>query len=68
MTYGRISFAILEDRKFKSGCNGRVPDSGSSRADHITDPDFDVMKADVPGLQLLGQRQEEFLEAWGQNW
>ncbi|HUG67395.1 MAG TPA: alkaline phosphatase D family protein [Pirellulaceae bacterium] len=68
MVYGRISFAILEDRKFKSGCNGRVPDSGSSRADHITDPDFDVLKADVPGLQLLGTRQEEFLEAWGQDW
>ncbi|MBI2477770.1 MAG: alkaline phosphatase D family protein, partial [Planctomycetia bacterium] len=68
MVYGRISFAILEDRKFKSGCNGRVPDSGSSRADHITDADFDVFKADVSGLQLLGERQEEFLEAWGQDW
>lgn len=68
MTYGRISFAILEDRKFKSGCNGRVPDSGSTRADHITDPDFDVLQADVPGLQLLGLQQEEFLEAWGQDW
>ncbi len=68
MVYGRISFAILEDRKFKSGCNGRVPDSGSSRADHITDPDFDVLQADVPGLQLLGERQEQFLETWGQDW
>ncbi|MBP86799.1 MAG: twin-arginine translocation pathway signal protein [Planctomycetaceae bacterium] len=68
MVYGRISFAVLEDRKFKSGCNGRVPDSGSSRADHITDPEFDVMKADVPGVELLGKRQEEFLEAWGKDW
>lgn len=68
LNYGRISFAILEDRKFKSGCNGRVPDSGSTRADHITDPDFDVLKADVPGLQLLGKRQETFLEEWGQDW
>ena len=68
LAYGRISFAILEDRKFKSGCNGRVPDSGSTRADHITDPDFDVLKADVPGLQLLGERQEQFLEAWGRQW
>ena len=68
MVYGRISFAILEDRKFKSGCNGRVPDSGSSRADHITDPKFDVMKADIAGVELLGKRQEEFLQAWGQDW
>ena len=68
MVYGRISFAILEDRKFKSGCNGRVPDSGSSRADHITDPDFDVLKADVDGVELLGQQQEKFLDEWGQDW
>lgn len=68
MVYGRISFAILEDRKFKSGCNGRVPDSGSNRADHITDPNFDVMKADVEGVELLGKRQEKFLEDWGKDW
>jgi len=68
MTYGRISFAVIEDRKFKSGCNGRVPPSGSRRADHITDPDFDVRLADVDGVQLLGQRQLDFLRAWAQDW
>lgn len=39
-----------------------------AHADHITDPNFDVMKADVPGLELLGKSQEQFLEAWGQDW
>ncbi len=68
MTYGRISFAVLEDRKFKSGCNGRVPPSGSRRADHITDEDFDVRRADVPGLKLLGDRQLEFLADWAADW
>jgi hypothetical protein len=68
MVYGRISFAILEDRKFKSGCNTRVPASGSSRADHITDPSFDVRRADVPGATLLGERQLEFLDKWATDW
>ncbi len=68
MTYGRISFAVLEDRKFKSGCSGRVPPSGSRRADHIVDEEFDVMKADVPGVQLLGRRQLDFLADWAADW
>ncbi|MCS5584337.1 MAG: alkaline phosphatase D family protein, partial [Pseudomonadales bacterium] len=68
MTYGRISFAILEDRKFKSGCAGRLPPTGTARPDHINNPDFDVLKADVPGLTLLGDRQLTFLEDWAGDW
>lgn len=65
---GRISLAVIEDRKFKSGCNGRVPDGGANRADHIVDPAFDVSRADVPGLKLLGDRQIEFLDHWVGDW
>ena len=68
MTYGRVSFAILEDRKFKSGCAGRLPPTGTARPDHINDPSFDVMLADVDGVQLLGQRQLDFLDHWSQDW
>jgi hypothetical protein len=68
MTYGRIGFAILEDRKFKSGCNGRVPDHKYWRADHIVDPKFDVKKADAPGLVLLGERQLAFLDEFATDW
>ena len=67
MTWGRISFAILEDRKFKTGPAGIVPKMGP-RPDHIRDPDYDPMSVDVPGAKLLGQRQLKFLEAWGQDW
>ena len=47
--YGGVSFAIIEDRKFKT-----APLQGN---------DLDVHEA-----ELLGARQEKFLEAWGQDW
>ncbi|MCK5272019.1 MAG: alkaline phosphatase D family protein [Sedimentisphaerales bacterium] len=68
MTYGRISFAIIEDRKFKSGCNGLCPPTKSGRPDHIIDPDFDPKTADVPGAKLLGDRQLKFLKDWAADW
>lgn len=67
MNYGRISFAILEDRKFKSGCDGLIPGK-TGRADHVDDPAFDVTLLDQPQLKLLGDRQHKFLDEWGQDW
>ncbi len=66
MVYGDVSFAILGDRQFKSGPE-RV-ETGSGRADHVRDPDFDTSVLDKPGLILLGKRQEEFLRHWCQDW
>jgi len=66
MVYGGVGFAILGDRQWKSGPQ-RV-ETGSGRADHVTDRDFDTSKLDKPGLELLGQRQEAFLKAWGDDW
>jgi len=68
MTYGRISIAIIEDRKFKSGCNGLVPPTHSGRADHVIDPNYDTTKLDVPGAKLLGDRQLKFLREWAADW
>jgi len=68
MTYGRISFAVIEDRKFKSGCAGRLPPTGTARPDHINNPEFDVRKADVRGVKLLGDRQLKFLDDWAADW
>jgi len=68
MTYGRVSFAVMEDRKFKSGCNGRVPKTDARRADHVLGPDYDIASADVPGLKLLGDRQLTFLRDWATDW
>ncbi len=67
LTLGRISFAILEDRKFKSGPQGLVPQQGP-RPDHVRNPDYDPKSVDVPGAVLLGKRQLDFLNAWGQDW
>ncbi len=64
---GGIDFAILEDRKFKSGPNGKIPKMGP-RPDHINDPQYDRAAVDVPGLKLLGDRQLAFLHAWSQDW
>jgi len=67
LNYGGISFAILEDRKFKSGPKGLVPPTGG-RPDHVTDPNFDPKDYDVPGAKLLGERQLKFIRDWASDW
>ncbi len=67
MNLGRISFAIIEDRKFKSGPQGLVPQMGT-RPDHINDPNYDPKTIDVPGAVLLGERQLKFLRDWAADW
>ncbi|MEK0449839.1 MAG: hypothetical protein RL088_2107 [Verrucomicrobiota bacterium] len=67
ITVGGVDFAILEDRKFKSGPAGKIPQMGP-RPDHINDPSYDPKSIDLPGLQLLGERQEKFLRSWTQDW
>jgi len=67
LTVGGISFAIIEDRKFKTGPMGTIPKQGP-RPDHITDPNYDPKTIDVPGLVLLGDRQLKFLRQWGGDW
>ncbi len=61
---GGVDFAILEDRKFKSGPAGKIPQQGP-RPDHIRNPDYDPASIDLPELSLLGDRQLQFLEDWG---
>ena len=64
---GGVDFAILEDRKFKSGPQGKIPKMGP-RPDHINDPTYDRASVDVKGLKLLGDRQLRFLNEWSQDW
>ncbi|MEM9327897.1 MAG: hypothetical protein AAGA85_19685, partial [Bacteroidota bacterium] len=63
---GGVDFAIIEDRKFKSGPAGKIPQQGP-RPDHIRNPDYDPTSIDVPGLKLLGDRQLAFLEDWAEQ-
>ncbi|MEM9825379.1 MAG: alkaline phosphatase D family protein, partial [Planctomycetota bacterium] len=66
LLWGGVSFAILGDRQWKSGPE-RV-ETGSGRADHVIDHDFDTSVLDQPGLDLLGERQEAFLKQWSRDW
>ncbi|WP_197171009.1 alkaline phosphatase D family protein [Novipirellula aureliae] len=67
LNWGNVDFAILEDRKFKTGPAGRVPKQGP-RPDHIRNPDYDPASVDVEGAILLGQRQLDFIDDWAQDW
>ena len=64
---GGVDFAVLEDRKFKTGPESTIPQLGP-RPDHITDPSYDRAAIDLQNLQLLGDRQIKFLNQWSQDW
>jgi len=66
MVYGGVSFAIIEDRKFKDGPQGKVND-WPGRPDHCKDKNYDVAKLDKAGLKLLGDRQLKFLDDWADD-
>lgn len=66
LIWGGVDFAIIEDRKFKSGPKGKIPQIGP-RPDHIRDPNYDPDTVDLDGLELLGNRQLEFLKSWGSD-
>ncbi len=73
LTWGRIGFAIIEDRKFKSQVD--VLDSIAltkngvvfSRQDHIAKLDNPSL-VDAVNADLLGERQLKFLHEWGRDW
>jgi hypothetical protein len=67
LVVGGLDCAILEDRKFKTGPYGAVPQKGP-RPDHITDPTYDRASIDRPELELLGSRQLAWLEGWSRDW
>ena len=61
LRYGGASFAIIEDRKFKTGPADIL--SPERRAAGRSDPAV----VDVAGAELLGPRQEEFLRRWARE-
>lgn len=65
--YGRVGLAVIEDRKFKSGPEGKV-NTWPGRPDHVKDASIDVAALDKPGLVLLGQRQLKFLRHFAGDW
>jgi len=66
--YGGVSFAVLEDRKFKSAPAPLLPEAQVWNG-WPQNPEFDPKTgADAPGASLLGERQLEFLESWANDW
>ena len=67
--YGGVSFALLEDRKFKSAPGGVLPSEAQVLNGWIQNPEFDVREhRDLPEASLLGARQMSFLEDWAGDW
>ena len=66
LVWGGVGFAILEDRKFKSSPS--IVKARMTRDSHITDKDYDTRQADLPGAQLLGERQLRFLRDFAADW
>ncbi|WP_369048964.1 alkaline phosphatase D family protein [Tenacibaculum sp. UWU-22] len=66
--YAGISFAILEDRKFKSAPKNVLPEEAKVYNGFIGNPDFDIKKHSDIDAHLLGERQLNFLEQWSQDW
>lgn len=67
LLWGGISFAILEDRKWKSSPTVECPQAQIMNG-FPEDPRWDALKDDVPTAELLGQRQLDFLEHWAADW
>jgi len=66
LVYGRVSFAIISDRMFKTG--PRAVAYWPGRADHLKEQLPDPGVLDRPDLKLLGERQLDFLEQWITDW
>lgn len=68
MNYAGVSFAILEDRKFKSGPQFLLPEAKIWNG-WPQNPEFNSStQSDVKDARLLGERQLYFLEEWGKDW
>jgi len=73
LTWGRIGFAIIEDRKFKSQIDILDREALEQRGVEFGRPDHIVQLPDpemvnVPTAELLGERQLAFLRQWTANW
>jgi PhoD-like phosphatase len=67
LLWGGVSFAVLEDRKWKSAPKVECPEAQIQNG-FPKDPQWDARKNDMPTAELLGQRQLDFLEYWAADW
>ncbi len=65
---GGVSFAIIEDRKWKSAPKTVLPNAQIVNG-WARNPEYNAPKdGDAPGAQLLGERQIQFLNDWAADW
>ncbi|MDR5729231.1 MAG: twin-arginine translocation pathway signal protein [Terriglobia bacterium] len=68
LQWGGVSFAILEDRKWKSAPKEQLPGADIVNGFPLN-PSWDpATQSNVPNAELLGQRQLDFLESWAADW
>lgn len=68
LNYGGVSFAILGDRQWKSAPQPLFPDAAIENGWPQNKSWNAKTEAFHPEAELLGQRQEQFLEHWVSNW
>ncbi|MBN1819537.1 MAG: alkaline phosphatase D family protein [Prolixibacteraceae bacterium] len=66
INYGRVSFAIISDRIFKSSPERVFYWDG--RHDHLKEQPKDISVLDKSSLKMLGDRQMDFLNHWIEDW
>jgi alkaline phosphatase D len=66
--WGGVSFAILEDRKWKSSPTVQLPGGNVVNGFPLNPNWSSATQSNVPDAELLGERQLEFLEYWAANW
>lgn len=68
LQWGGISFAILEDRKWKSAPKMAIPMAKIVNG-WAQNPEYQAARdGNVPEAELLGKRQLAFLNQWAQDW
>ncbi len=66
--WGGVSFAILEDRKWKSAPKMMVPVAEIVNGWAKNPNYYAARDGNVAGAELLGRRQLEFLDQWAREW
>jgi hypothetical protein len=68
LEWGGISFAILEDRKWRSAPTVQLPAANIVNGFALNLAWDAAVQSNAPDAQLLGQRQLDFLESWAEDW
>ncbi|HEX4168161.1 MAG TPA: alkaline phosphatase D family protein [Bryobacteraceae bacterium] len=68
LLWGGVSFAILEDRKWKSAPKLTLPEARIQNG-WAQNPAYQAARdGNVPQAELYGARQLKFLESWARDW